>query len=60
MVVVSDAWRRRSKSWPVYGRTVTNPAYKAVSSGATGHIEAVEIVYGPRRASRGLLPPERR
>lgn len=31
------------------GGTVVNPSYKDVSSGTTGHIEAVEIAYDPSR-----------
>jgi peptide-methionine (S)-S-oxide reductase len=33
------------------GGTVDNPAYEAVSSGTTGHYEAVEIRYDPARVS---------
>ncbi len=33
------------------GGTLANPTYEQVSSGRTGHIEAVEIVYDPRRVS---------
>jgi peptide-methionine (S)-S-oxide reductase len=33
------------------GGTLANPTYEQVSSGRTGHLEAVEIVYDPRRVS---------
>ena len=33
------------------GGTVANPTYKQVSGGGTGHIEAVRIVYDPRKVS---------
>ncbi len=33
------------------GGTVANPGYARVSSGTTGHAEAVEIVYDPRKVS---------
>src|SRR5688572_16864454 len=33
------------------GGTVANPSYGAVSSGATGHLEAVEITYDPARVT---------
>jgi len=31
------------------GGTTPNPTYKEVSSGATGHVEAVQIVYDPAK-----------
>ena len=37
------------------GGTLANPSYEAVSSEATGHAEAVEIVYDPRVVSFGQL-----
>jgi len=33
------------------GGTVANPSYKQVSGGGTGHTEAVQIVYDPRKVS---------
>ncbi len=33
------------------GGKVTNPTYSQVSAGGTGHTEAVEIVYDPRKVS---------
>lgn len=33
------------------GGTVANPTYKQVSSGRTGHIEAVRVTYDPARVS---------
>lgn len=33
------------------GGTVPNPSYKQVKSGKTGHYEAVQIIYDPRRVS---------
>ena len=33
------------------GGSVANPTYKQVSSGGTGHIEAVKVVYDPNRVS---------
>ena len=37
------------------GGGVPNPTYNAVSSGATGHYEAVEVVYDPARVTYGKL-----
>ena len=37
------------------GGRVANPTYKQVSAGGTGHIEAVEVVYDPRRVSYAEL-----
>ena len=33
------------------GGRVANPTYGAVSSGTTGHVEAVEVVYNPAKVS---------
>lgn len=33
------------------GGTVPNPTYEQVSDGGTGHVEAVQIVYDPKRVS---------
>jgi peptide-methionine (S)-S-oxide reductase len=37
------------------GGRVSNPTYKQVSSGGTGHIEAVQVVYDPKRVSYAEL-----
>jgi peptide-methionine (S)-S-oxide reductase len=37
------------------GGTMKNPNYEAVSSGATGHAESVQIVYDPSQISYGEL-----
>jgi peptide-methionine (S)-S-oxide reductase len=37
------------------GGKVLNPTYEQVSAGGTGHIEAVKVVYDPRRVSYGTL-----
>lgn len=37
------------------GGTVSDPTYAAVSSGATGHFEAVRVVYDPARVSYNRL-----
>jgi len=37
------------------GGTVQNPGYEAVSSGATGHAESVEVVYDPSKITLGTL-----
>jgi peptide methionine sulfoxide reductase msrA/msrB len=33
------------------GGTVANPAYKQVSSGTTGHVESVRVIYDPARVT---------
>ncbi|MGI8705035.1 MAG: peptide-methionine (S)-S-oxide reductase MsrA [Sphingomicrobium sp.] len=37
------------------GGRVANPTYKQVTAGGTGHIEAVRVVYDPRRISYSTL-----
>ena len=37
------------------GGKVANPSYEQVSSGTTGHIESVRVVYDPRKVSYGAL-----
>jgi peptide-methionine (S)-S-oxide reductase len=37
------------------GGRVANPSYEQVSAGGTGHIEAVRVVYDPRRVSYATL-----
>ena len=37
------------------GGSVANPTYKQVSAGGTGHIEAVRVVYDPKRVSYAEL-----
>src|SRR5687768_8042248 len=37
------------------GGKVANPTYEQVSAGGTGHIEAVRVVYDPRRVSYATL-----
>jgi len=37
------------------GGTVTNPTYKEVSAGGTGHAEAIQIVYDPSRVTYDRL-----
>jgi peptide-methionine (S)-S-oxide reductase len=37
------------------GGRVANPTYRQVSAGGTGHIEAVRVVYDPRRVSYAAL-----
>ena len=37
------------------GGRVANPTYKQVSAGGTGHIEAVRVVYDPRRITYASL-----
>jgi len=37
------------------GGHVANPTYEQVSAGGTGHIEAVRVVYDPRRVSYAAL-----
>ncbi len=37
------------------GGRVSNPTYKQVSAGGTGHIEAVRVVYDPKRVSYAEL-----
>ncbi len=37
------------------GGRIANPSYEQVSSGGTGHIEAVRVVYDPRRISYAAL-----
>ncbi|MCU7835288.1 MAG: peptide-methionine (R)-S-oxide reductase MsrB [gamma proteobacterium symbiont of Taylorina sp.] len=40
------------------GGHVHNPGYKAVSSGSTGHVEAVEVIYDPAKVSYNDLLTE--
>jgi peptide-methionine (S)-S-oxide reductase len=37
------------------GGRVPNPTYRQVSSGGTGHVEAVQVVFDPRRVSYAQL-----
>jgi peptide-methionine (S)-S-oxide reductase len=37
------------------GGTVANPSYEQVSSGNTGHAEAVQVIYDPAQVSFGTL-----
>jgi len=37
------------------GGTVPNPSYEQVSSGTTGHVEAIRVVYDPSKTSYGDL-----
>jgi peptide methionine sulfoxide reductase msrA/msrB len=37
------------------GGSMANPTYKQVSAGGTGHVEAVKVVYDPRRVSYAKL-----
>jgi peptide-methionine (S)-S-oxide reductase len=37
------------------GGRVANPTYRQVSSGGTGHVEAVQVVFDPRRVSYAQL-----
>ena len=37
------------------GGTKKNPTYEEVTSGSTGHAEAVQVVYDPRRVTYGRL-----
>ncbi len=37
------------------GGHVKNPTYEQTSAGGTGHVEAVEVVYDPRRVTYGQL-----
>jgi peptide-methionine (S)-S-oxide reductase len=37
------------------GGTVDHPSYRQVSAGGTGHLEAVQVRYDPRRVSYGRL-----
>ena len=38
------------------GGTVTDPTYQDVSSGGTGHVEAVKVIYDPEKITyAGLL-----
>jgi peptide-methionine (S)-S-oxide reductase len=37
------------------GGKLANPTYEQVSAGGTGHIEAVQVVYDPKRVTYGAL-----